>query len=158
VDEATDRIRCVRDRRYKYIRNDMPGTSYAQPQVYREMNYPTRAPLMAMFEQGKLNAAQARFFQPTKPKEELYDLQNDPWEVSNLAEDARYRETLNRLRNVLEDRIREVGDLAATAELEREYAIVERQRTAKRRAWERSGKTPKTWGQLQREKESENER
>jgi len=152
VDEATDRIRCVRDQRYKYIRNDMPTTPYAQPQVYREMNYPTRTPLMEMFEQGKLNAVQARFFQPAKPKEELYDFQNDPCEISNLAEDARYRETLNRLRNVLESHIREVGDMAATAEPEREYAIIERQRTSKRKAWERSGKTPKTWCQVQRQK------
>jgi len=155
VDEATDRIRCVRDRRYKYIRNDLPEIPYAQPQVYREMNYPTRTPLMQMFEQGTLNDVQARFFQPTKPKEELYDLQNDPWEIDNLAPDARFREPLSRLRNALERRIKEVGDRAAGPESEKEYGMIRRQRAAKRRAWERSGKTPQTWGQLQRKPKPE---
>jgi len=107
-------------------------------------------PLLELFKQGKLNAAQERFFKPTKPKEELYDLKNDPWEINNLAEDVRHRKVLSRLRNALEARIKEVGDLAATPESKGEYDRIKRQRDAKRRAWERSGKTPKTWGQKQR--------
>jgi hypothetical protein len=35
---------------------------------------------------GKLNPVQMQFFARTKPKEELYDLQKDPYEVVNLAE------------------------------------------------------------------------
>ena len=155
VDEATDRIRCVRDKRYKYIRNDMPEKPYAQAQVYREMNYPTRTPLMEMAARGQLNPVQARFFLPSKPKEELYDLQNDPWEINNLAGDETYSNTLERLRTALEQYIKEVGDMAARPEPEEEYAIIKSEREDARKKWEQSGEIPKTWGQIQREKASE---
>lgn len=155
VDEATDRIRCVRDKRYKYIRNDMPEKPYAQTQVYREMNYPTRIPLMRMATRGELNQVQARFFLSGKPKEELYDLQNDPWEINNLAREKGYQDTLIRLRTALENRIREVGDMAALPEPEAEYTIIKRERTARHKAWEESGETPRTWGQIQRDKATE---
>ena len=151
VDEATDRIRCVRNRRFKYIRNDMPGRPYAQPQVYREMNYPTRTPLMRMATRGELSEVQARFFLASKPREELYDLENDPWEIYNLAGEAAYTNILNKLRTVLEERIREVGDMAARSESEAEYAKIMLERTSRRESWERSGEKPRTWGQLQRE-------
>jgi hypothetical protein len=36
--------------------------------------------------EGKLNPVQMQFFARTKPKEELYDLDKDPYEVVNLAE------------------------------------------------------------------------
>jgi arylsulfatase A-like enzyme len=152
VDEATDRIRCVRSKRYKYIRNDMPEKPYAQAQMYREMVYPTRTPLMKMAASGELDPVQARFFLPFKPKEELYDLKNDPWEINNLVGDVRYQDTLNRLRVDLEDRIREVGDMAALPEPEEEYVLIMHQFEARRKKWEESGELPRTWGQIQREK------
>ncbi len=39
-DETIDRIRCVRTRRYKYIRNFMPERLYLQPNKYTETYYP----------------------------------------------------------------------------------------------------------------------
>ena len=48
---------------------------------------------------GKLNDDQKFFFAPTKPKEELYDLQNDPFELNNLASDTKYSEVLKELRD-----------------------------------------------------------
>jgi hypothetical protein len=50
-----------------------------------------------LFYEGKLNAAQSVPFQ-TKPVEELYDTENDPWEVNNLAGDPAYKEVLERMR------------------------------------------------------------
>ncbi len=151
IDEAVDRIRCVLDERFKYIRNYMPNMPYLQPQVYRETVYPTREPLMRMFAQKKLNKVQLHFFQSKKPQEELYDLRNDPWETENLAENPKYQNELKRLRQVLEARLTEVDDKGAAPEPMAEYRQVMEQRAVQRNRWVGSGrKLPKTWQQTLR--------
>ena len=40
---------------------------------------------------------QSRFWLP-KPVEELYNTENDPWEINNLAEDPAYKEVLEKMR------------------------------------------------------------
>jgi len=151
IDEAVDRIRCVLDKRFKYIRNYMPNMPYLQPQIYRELNYPTREPLMQMYARKKLNKVQARFFQANKPQEELYDLKNDPWEINNLAENPKYQNELKRLRQVLEMRLTEVGDKGATPEPMEEYQQIMEERAVKRNRWVESGrKLPQTWQQTQK--------
>lgn len=96
MDERMDMSRAVRDRQYRYIRNYMPYRIYAQ-----HINYLWKAPSMRSWEeaylQGKCNEVQSRFFR-TKPVEELYDTEKDPWEVHNLADDPAYRSVLLRLR------------------------------------------------------------
>ena len=47
---------------------------------------------------GKLNAAQMNCFIKPRPKEELYDLENDPYELINLAGKPQYVTHLKRLR------------------------------------------------------------
>ena len=53
------------------------------------------------------------WLQPYRPQpaERLFDLHNDPFEVRDLASDARHRETLARLRQALDEHLRETGDL-----------------------------------------------
>ncbi|KAJ9261715.1 hypothetical protein DTO195F2_3973 [Paecilomyces variotii] len=46
-----------------------------------------------------------------RPPEELYDLENDPAEVRNLASDPTYKETLLEMRSALEKWQEETGDL-----------------------------------------------
>ncbi|GAF84182.1 unnamed protein product [marine sediment metagenome] len=46
----------------------------------------------------------------TRPEEELYDLQSDPYEINNLAEDPKHQETLEKLRGILDKWIEETGD------------------------------------------------
>jgi uncharacterized sulfatase len=53
---------------------------------------------------------------PTRPAEELYDLQNDPHEVHNLAGDAEYQKILKELRAKLDAWIKETGDKGETPE------------------------------------------
>ena len=53
---------------------------------------------------------------PTRPEEELYDLETDPFEVENLANDPGHRETLERMRAELARWIEETDDQGRFAE------------------------------------------
>lgn len=86
-DMTVDRIRSVRDRRYRLIHNFMPERPYTQYNEYIEKQYPTLAVMKELYAKGKLNAVQQLFMQPHKPTFELYDTLNDPFEVKNLATD-----------------------------------------------------------------------
>jgi N-sulfoglucosamine sulfohydrolase len=117
MDETFDRIRSVRDERYQYVRNFFPELPYAQRNVYNEEN-PTMQAWRKWNAEGKLNAAQKAFFAPTKPKEELYDTQADPYEVANLADAPALKAKLEELRAALDRWIAETGDLGAVPETE----------------------------------------
>ena len=110
MDETYDRIRSVRDARFRYIRNFRPELPYAQP-----IEYMDRGPTMKVWrrwnDEGKLRGAQRLFFLPTKPGEELYDTAADPHEIVNLANDPQHAGKLNELRDALERWMSESGDL-----------------------------------------------
>ena len=56
----------------------------------------------AAYKAGDCNEAQSAFWN-TKAPEELYDTENDPWEVNNLADDPGYEEILERMRKANKD-------------------------------------------------------
>lgn len=60
-------------------------------------------------EAGKLTPAQAAPYGP-RVAEELYDLQNDPDEVVNLAADPEYKKTLDEMRAALASWIEDTDD------------------------------------------------
>lgn len=110
MDEWYDMSRAVRDKKYRYIKNYMPHRIYGQ-----HVSYLWRAPSMQSWEDawknGKCNEIQSRFWE-TKPPEELYDTENDPWEVNNLASNSGYQDVLDRMRKANRDwmlRIRDTG-------------------------------------------------
>ncbi len=110
-DGTVDRIRCVRDKQFKYIRNFMPERPYTQLNSYKERSYPVLPLMRRLAEQGKLTPAQARFMsQETRPLEELYDLRTDPHEIHNLADDPKFAETLKKYRARLDRWIEETHD------------------------------------------------
>jgi uncharacterized sulfatase len=117
MDEAPDRIRAVRDKRFKYIRNFHPELPYAQRIPYNEEN-PTMRAWRRLHEEGKLKGPPALFFAPTKPAEELYDTLTDPDEVRNLVADPKYRKTLVRMRAALDKWISETRDMGEIPEEE----------------------------------------
>jgi len=109
-DETVDRIRSVRTERFKYIRNFYPARPHLQPNRYKDAK-PIVQRLRELHERGQLDALQERLlFAPGRPKEELYDLQSDPDEIQNLADDPAHRSTLEELRGRLDRWIEETGD------------------------------------------------
>ncbi|MFC1737562.1 sulfatase [Planctomycetota bacterium] len=109
-DETVDRIRCVRKKRYKYIRNFFPNRPYTQFNAYKKYEYPLLTLMEVLAKRGELTAEQMGFMAATRPKEELYDLEKDPYELHNLADDSRYRQILKELRSVLNEWIEQTGD------------------------------------------------
>ncbi|MGC9327899.1 MAG: sulfatase family protein [Candidatus Hinthialibacter sp.] len=115
-DETVDRIRCVRTKQFKYIRNFFPERPYSQMNKYKETQYPVMRLLRRLHKEGKLDEIQSKFMAPSRPQEELYDVRNDPHEIRNLAGDPRYAETLQKLRGILDRWIEETGDQGAIPE------------------------------------------
>lgn len=109
-DVAVDRMRCVRTRRYKYIRNYMPAVPYMQINPYMERHYPVWNLLRELKAAGTLGPVQALFAADRKPVEELYDLPNDPHEVRNLALDPGHRAILRDMRARLDGWVGRYGD------------------------------------------------
>jgi N-sulfoglucosamine sulfohydrolase len=110
MDETVDKMRCVRDRRFKYIKNYMPEKPYMQPNNYKERQYPMWNLLKELNQQGKLTPAQALFAAPTKPAEELYDIIADPHELTNLAALPKHQKTLQKMQGILSEWITKTND------------------------------------------------
>ncbi len=83
-DETVDRIRCIRTARYKYIRNYLPTRPYLQPNTYKD-NKAILIRLRELAEAGVLDEAQSLIMASSRPSEEFYDLQVDPFELHNIA-------------------------------------------------------------------------
>jgi len=114
-DETLDCIRCVRTRRYKYIRNFYPRRPHLQPNRYKD-NKQIIKTMRNLHAQGRLNPLQAKLFAPTRPAEELYDLRNDPYEIHNLAHSPQHRKILEHMRDTLIDCMRRTNDLGLVPE------------------------------------------
>ncbi|MGC4233427.1 MAG: sulfatase-like hydrolase/transferase [Niabella sp.] len=96
MDERTDMMRSVKDKRFRYIRNYYPYRSNGIYNRYMWRALSTRSWHEAYLD-GKCNAAQSAYFE-IKPVEELYDTENDYWEVNNLANKPEYKDVLLRMR------------------------------------------------------------
>ena len=101
IDEVMDHIRCVRTKRFKYIRNYTPENGYKECK-YVQNHRPMLAVIKKLGKEGKLTAAQKLILAETKPKEELYDLENDPHELNNLASSAAHKKIRKELSTLLD--------------------------------------------------------
>lgn len=128
MDEAHDRVRTIRDARYRYILNYHPDRPYAQYIAYAE-EMPTLQELRRLHKDEAnargmgqsptlLTPVQRRYMAPYKPKEEMYDLDSDPFETVNLADDPNYKVTKTRLADTMKDWFAKIGDLGAVPEAE----------------------------------------
>lgn len=117
MDERYDMCRAVRDKKFRYIKNYMPYRIYGQ-----HLEYLWRAPSIRSWEKaylaGECNQTQSMFWEP-KPVEELYDTENDPWEVNNLAGDPAYKDVLERMRKANKDWLIKINDTGFIPEADR---------------------------------------
>jgi len=124
MDEWYDMSRAVRDRRYRYIRNYMPYRIYGLP-----IQYLWKAPSMQSWERayrnGECNETQSIFWN-TKPVEELYDTEHDPWEIDNLAGDPAHADILQRMRSALHDWLVRTVDTGFIPEADRSMRVGDR--------------------------------
>ncbi len=117
MDPAFETIRAVRDKRFKYVRNFRPDLPYIGFIPYRN-----RAEIMQeilrLREAGQLGLDQWQFWATRKPMEELYDTEDDPHEIHNLAASPEYFGKLAELRKELESWRERTGDLGLMPESE----------------------------------------
>jgi N-sulfoglucosamine sulfohydrolase len=100
-------MRVIRDKKYKLIWN-----------IAHPLPYPFASDLWAAasWQAQYLQGPEAPYGQKTvdqyihRPRFELFDLENDPHEARNLADDPRYAEVLSDYQNRLRDRQRELDD------------------------------------------------
>ena len=112
-----DRLRAVRSQRYKYIKNFNIDVSNVLPVIYRQQ-MPMMKKLDEMYVKSELDSVQSLWYRTPKPEEELYNLENDPYELVNLADRSELQDTLAHLRTVLKDWIKETNDLGQYPEKE----------------------------------------
>lgn len=97
MDERYDMQRAVRSKRFKYIRYYESYKPYTQ-----YMNTPEKGEIMQAIREAAMNGEMppegAHIIAEKKPDEELFDLENDPYELNNLAGDPEFQEKLTEMR------------------------------------------------------------
>lgn len=119
-DETVEHLRSVRTQKYKYVRNYLNERPHLQPNGYKD----NKAILISLREahaSGRLNDVQSLIFAPTRPPEELYDLDADPHEVNNLAASSDHSDILAAMRQMLIDWESRTGDQGCEPESEAMY-------------------------------------
>jgi arylsulfatase A-like enzyme len=111
--ELEDRSRSARDARYRYIRHHHPDRPPMQHcdypdrlhtwQEMRRLASEESVQLALGLPRSLLTPLQRALVAPAKPAEELYDLDEDPYEEHNLAGSPEHAETLGRFRAALDD-------------------------------------------------------
>ncbi len=108
-DEVTDKIRAVKTKKYKYIRNYDINKPHALNNYYRTQMALMRH-LTALNESNLLSAEQKLWFNVPKNPEEFYDLENDPFELNNLIGEKKYSKEIENLRIQLDNWIDQIND------------------------------------------------
>ncbi|WP_405267289.1 sulfatase [Cellulophaga sp. Ld12] len=109
-DEKYDMVRSLRKGNLKYIRNFQPFMVDGLMNNYRYKQLAYKE-WKALFDAEKLNDIQSQFFKP-KVAEELYDVENDPYETINLANNPAFQKSLKQLRKNLSGWMRSMPDLS----------------------------------------------
>ncbi len=115
INESLDRVRAVRDRRFKYVRHLIPDQPYVLDGAFRDQ-MPMMKELRSLAAEGKLDAVSSLWFRERRDAEELFDTDADPEETRNLARDPAYRHALTRMRSILDARLATKRDLGLLPE------------------------------------------
>lgn len=108
MDERYDMVRTVTDGRYRYVRNYMPHRPAGQHQAYAWQAKGYQA-WEASHLAGGAPAVQEAFWNP-RPFEELFDLDADRDQLTNLATRPAHQGALTRLRRALDRHMLAIND------------------------------------------------
>ena len=110
MDEKYDHVRSLRVGKYHYIRN---FTGFYPDGLQNNYRYKMLAfeEWRQLWQQGKLNETQSRFFN-ARPPEQLFDVEADPHEVNDLSGDPKHTARLKELRGKLNARLKSLNDLS----------------------------------------------
>ena len=109
-DEKYDLVRSIRKGKYKYMRNYQPFNVDGLYNFYRYKMLAYKE-WYTLFQDGKLNDIQSQFFKPKSP-ESLYNIEEDPHETTNLANDIAYNDILLTMREDLNNLLMSINDLS----------------------------------------------
>lgn len=121
-DEFSDRTRVVRGKKFMYIRNFHPELPRYKDVAYRKQ-IPMMNELLRLNEEGNLNPEQELYFATSKPSEEFYDVENDPYQLNNLINNQAYSDQISEMRSVLDEFLISAGDKGLEPELSFLYEI-----------------------------------
>lgn len=115
MDERYEFIRSVMDGRFHYIRNYYPHLPWFHDQTRL---YPSTNPILevwhALANAGKLTGPEAVYMAKSKPREQLFEMREDPHEVRDRSGDPDYAGVLAKLRKAYREwtfRTRDLGFL-----------------------------------------------
>lgn len=109
-DETVIRLRTVRDARFRWIRNLTPEKGLFEPNAYKAAQYPAWNLVQRLGREGKLTGPSQTLVQPTLPPVALYDIENDPHQLVNLANDSASKPVRDRLDFALREWMRTARD------------------------------------------------
>nr|WP_281503837.1 sulfatase [Arenibacter sp. F26102] len=109
-DEKYDMVRAVRKGKYKYIRSYQPFNYDGLMNNYRYKQLAYQE-WQSLYNDGKLDELQSAFFEKRAP-EMLFDIDADPYETKNLADDPAYSSTLISMREKLAIWVKGMPDLS----------------------------------------------
>ena len=107
-DYTIERVRAVTTERFRYLKNFLTDRPFMQPH-YRDGRDYIEVPRQ-LNKEGKLNEVQAFMWSEERVPEEFYDIENDPHEINNLADDPEFADELKRHREILDTWIEETDD------------------------------------------------
>lgn len=110
VDESYDMIRAVRNKDFLYIRNFYPNEPYNIWVPYLN-TMPIMQEMMRLDAENNLNTHQKKWMANSRPPEELYEVNADPFQLNNLADNPKYKKVLDEMRSQQDQWTIETGDM-----------------------------------------------
>ena len=115
MSERYDFSRAVTDGRYYYIRHFNPHRPEGRDTRYGPRMHAGWRAWEEAFEQGLTNEVQSRFFHP-KNNVYLFDTQNDPWHIHDIADDPAQHKRIRYLSDALDTWMIESRDIGLIPE------------------------------------------
>ena len=109
IDETPDLARSVTDGKYIYTRVFLPRYPVLKYQKYGDVSDIVQI-IRHDYLKGYLNDVQSKMLE-ARPVEYLFDIENDSWEINNLANDKNYHKVLKKFHNEMLKRAITIKDV-----------------------------------------------